>query len=214
MENCLEPILQDIFQLAEVVPEFDACEALHVPVFPGDGCLMEEGCGCFMGMGKEADAAGITNCVDESLGLPGKRGKITVSAEYQQVILLGGACLVVDLLPDQHEHTLISVPVVAFKVSDQYIVVGDDDHIQSGAHGSRSDILVQTTPIRVTGVHVQVNGNLFHDNTLPSFNLDNQGPRIHTPFLLLRMGNINLSGVSRVCKGFLMMFLLSRLTIH
>ena len=70
--------------------------------------------------------------------------------------------LVMDFLPDQHEDLFVLFLVIALKSVDENIMVGDDDHIHTGFEGGCGNVFVQAAPVRVSGVHVQVDNDFVH----------------------------------------------------
>ncbi|RJP46527.1 MAG: hypothetical protein C4583_18825 [Anaerolineaceae bacterium] len=102
MEDGARPVVEFVFELAEVIPKFDASVALRFPVFPGDVGFAEERSGGLVRMGKEADAARLAYRVDERLRVVCEGGEVAVRAEDEQVVFLRVARLIVDFLPDEH----------------------------------------------------------------------------------------------------------------
>jgi hypothetical protein len=69
---------------------------------------------------------------------------------------------VVYFLANQQQDALIPVTVVIFRTVDQHIVVGHNDCVQARLQGGAGDLGVGIVPIRVGGVHVEVDDDLIH----------------------------------------------------
>ena len=120
-------------------------------------------------MGNERQPTAVLDRIDDSLRFVGERSQLASCAECQQVVLLRVAVLVVQLLPDQHQHPSVQFLVIALETLHQDVVIGDDDGIQSGLNGSAHDVLVRATAVRVAGVHVQIDDDFVHRSLVDDF---------------------------------------------
>ena len=115
-----------------------------------------------MRVGQEGKSAGVAHRVDQRLWIVCQGGQFLGRAERKQVILLWIAVLVVQLLPDQHQHPAAALLDIALEALHQDVVVGHNHRLQPALEGRRGNVVVTSTPIRVTRVHVQIDRDFVH----------------------------------------------------
>jgi hypothetical protein len=114
----------------------------------------------------ESDPTRLPDPLEQAPGITSQVSQLPPGAENQQVVFLRDAALVVNFLPDQHQHPLVSVLVIVLWAGYQYVVIGDDHGIKTGAQRGLGDVGVASMPIRVVGMHVEVSDDFVHRRTM------------------------------------------------
>jgi hypothetical protein len=124
-------------------------------------------------VGNESYPACLADAFQQPLQIVSQGRQLPVSAKYQKVVFLRVMRLVMDLLSYQHQDLPVAVSIIVFRTFDQHIMVSDDDCIQAGFQRRSSDGVVVDVPIRVKGVHVEIDDDLVHvfdDSTNERYN--------------------------------------------
>ena len=155
------------FELRHGVPQFDAGVAVNIPGDPGEVVLPEGFRGRVHGMGDEGQSAGLAGRVDHPLRVVCQVREFALRPEDQQVIFLRVAVAVMHLLADQQQHAAAIRLVHILQPVDPDVVVGDDDGIDTGPQGGLGDLAVRAVPVRIGGVHVEVDDVFVHGIICP-----------------------------------------------
>ena len=99
-------------------------------------------------MGDETECVRAFGLFDEFLGIRCKLCQLTVGAHHQHVLSAGSAGLVMHFFASKQEHAFASFLQVAIDALHQNVVVGGDEHIQAGFHGSLGELSVRSRAIR------------------------------------------------------------------
>jgi hypothetical protein len=92
----------------------------------------------------------------------GEAGEFTPCAKHKQMVLLWKRTPIVQFLSDQDQDPSIVLDVVPFHRGHADVVIGDQDRVDSLAHGRAGQILVAPRPVRVPGVHVKIQEEFDH----------------------------------------------------
>jgi len=103
-----------------------------------------------------------SSSIHQALRVVGEGGYVAVGVEDQQVVLLRYQSLVVDFLSNQEQDSAWPATVVSFHALHQHIVIRHDDHIHSGFQCGGGDILMYSTSIGVSGMHMEIHDNFVH----------------------------------------------------
>jgi len=103
-------------------------------------------------MGDVRKSATPVYFVNQILRIRGKSRQFALGVVDQQVVCRGNATHIVHLLTHQEEH----LAVVALAAVDPYVVIGDDDEIQSRLRRGQCDLGMQPFAVGIAGVDVGV----------------------------------------------------------
>ena len=113
-------------------------------------------------MGDEREAAAAPRSCQEVGGVFAACGQLLAGSENEEVVLLGQAAAIMNLLPHQEQQlpgVLLHVPLHA---ANPDIMVGDDHCIQSTSERRHGYVPMAAGTVRIARVHMQIDDYLVH----------------------------------------------------